>query len=330
MILATAQVPTSASPPADAAVLPIAVETVQRRVPDDVLSPPESVPPVDQTSGVPPVAVPPPVEAVPQTVPPATEPVPVEPLAMPVDPTTPQPDVVVLGRSRRGDPLESVNAQSFDATQSVDRAVVGPVALAYKKSVPAPIRDGLRNFLANLREPVVFVNYLLQLKPGKAGETLGRFAVNTTVGAAGLFDVAKRKPFRLPRRRNGFANTLGYYGVKPGPFFFLPLIGATTLRDLLGNGIDQFVPIGPIRPFSGTAYTVPIAVLSALDYRAEIDEDLERLRAKQDPYAAVRRFYLERRQAEIDALRGEPPKADAPRSVWPRAVLDTDPVPSGN
>ena len=211
----------------------------------------------------------------------------------------------MIGRSRRGDPLADVNAQSYAAVQAVDKALIGPAARAYRKSLPSPLRSGLRNFLANLREPVVAINYLLQLKPGKAAETVARFAVNSTVGVLGVVDMAKRKPFRLPRRRNSFANTLGYYGVKPGPFFFLPLIGATTLRDLLGNvGEQLLVPVGPIRPFRGRGYTLPVGVLSALDYRAEFDDEIEAFRSTTDPYAAERRFYLERRQAEIDRLRG--------------------------
>lgn len=214
-------------------------------------------------------------------------------------------EIVVTGRNRRGDPLAPINAESFEVTQAVDKAVVGPVARAYQKSVPRPIRKGLRNFLANLREPVVAVNYLLQLKPGKAAETLGRFGINSTVGAAGLFDIAKRRPFKLPRRRNGFANTLGYYGVKQGPFFYLPLIGPTTLRDFVGNGIDQAVsPASFVKPFNDPKFIVPIVVLSALDRRAEFDEEIEELRASRDPYAAARKYYLDGRQAEIDALRG--------------------------
>lgn len=213
-------------------------------------------------------------------------------------------EVVVTGRSRAGDPLQDLNVATFEASQSVDRALVGPASKAYRKQVPKPLRSGLRNFLNNLREPVVFINYILQLKIGKACETVGRFAVNTTIGLVGTMDVAKKKPFYLPRQRNGFANTLGFYGVKPGPFFFAPLLGPTTVRDLIGNLVDQFVPIGPIRPFEGRATTIPIAVLSALDYRAEFDDELERQRATADPYAAAKRYYLERRQAEIDELRG--------------------------
>ncbi|MDI1295677.1 MAG: VacJ family lipoprotein, partial [bacterium] len=150
-----------------------------------------------------------------------------------------QPDIVVTASSGKGvsDPLAGVNAASFDAAQAVDAAIVGPVALAYKTKVPEPVRNGLRNFLYNLREPSIFVNYLLQLKPGKAAETVGRFAVNSTIGVAGLFDFAKRRPFHLPRRPNGFADTFGYYGIRTGPYLFLPLFGPTTVRDLIGDGL---------------------------------------------------------------------------------------------
>lgn len=233
-----------------------------------------------------------------------------------------EPEIIVTARSRRGDPLEPVNAESFAVTQAVDEALVGPVALAYKKAVPGPIRKGLRNFLSNLREPVVAVNYLLQLKPGKAAETIGRFGINSTVGAAGLFDIAKRRPFKLPRRRNGFANTLGYYGVKPGPFFYLPLIGPTTLRDFVGNTLDQTIsPIGLIKPFNKPTFIIPAAVLSALDYRAEFDEEIEEFRASRDPYAASRKYYLDGRQAEIDALRGITPVPIAVPSIPPIDLL---------
>ena len=225
----------------------------------------------------------------------------------------PRDDVVVTARDARGDPLMGLNAQVLDVAEGVDKAVVGPVALAYERNVPDPLRSGLRNFLNNLREPVVFANYLLQLKFGKAAETAGRFALNTTIGAAGLFDMAKRKPFRLPFRRNSFANTLGYYGVGTGPFLFLPLVGPTTLRDLLGTVVDQtLIPIQPIRLSGGLAYTVPIGVLSALDYRARIEPNLQRQRATGDPYAALRRDYLARRKAEIDRLHGRRPAPAAP------------------
>ncbi len=216
-------------------------------------------------------------------------------------------DIVVTARPRHvpGDPLQSVNAKAFAVTQVADDAVVAPASRVYVHAVPTPVRDGLRNFLNNLHEPVASIAFLLQMKPGKSAETLGRFAINTTVGAAGLFDIAKRKPFHLPRRRNGFANTLGYYGVKPGPFLFLPLIGPTTVRDLFGGAVDGFVlptAVGP--PFGSPAFTVPTGVIRGLDRRAVLNGQLETQRTESsDPYAARRANYLKRRQAEIDALR---------------------------
>jgi len=226
--------------------------------------------------------------------------------------------IVVTARpdSQPGDPMLQLNAQSFEVVQDVDEALVGPVAMAYKDAVPKPVRHGIRNFLRNLTEPIVALNFLLQLKPGKAAETVGRFAINSTIGIGGLFDVAKRDPFKLPYRRNGFANTLGYYGVEPGAYLFLPLIGPTTVRDLVGGTIDGLLlPTVVGAPFNDPYFTLPAATLSALQGRIQIDEQLNALRNQSgDPYMAARDFYLKRRQAEIDALKGKVqyPDADLP------------------
>lgn len=249
-------------------------------------------------------------EALPASQPPAS--------ANPQAPASEQGAIVVTARpdSMPGDPMVQLNAESFEIVQDVDEALVGPVAMVYKDAIPKPIRHGLRNFLRNLTEPIVAINFLLQLKPGKAAETVGRFAINTTVGIGGLFDVAKRPPIRLPYRRNGFANTLGYYGVEPGPYLFLPLIGPTTVRDLVGGAIDGlFLPTVVGNPFNNIAFTLPAATLSALQGRIQIDEQLQALRTRsKDPYLDARDFYLRRRQAEIDALRGRVayPDADLP------------------
>lgn len=257
------------------------------------------------------------------------------PPAVPIPAVQPPPEpatdtIVVSGRTAPtpGDPMQGVNVQSFEVTQRVDEALVGPVALAYERSVPKPIRSGLRNALRNLNEPVVFLNFLLQLKPGKAIETLGRFTVNSTIGIAGLIDVAKKPPFRLPHRPNGFAYTMGYYGVKPGPYMFLPLIGPTTLRDLIGGGLDRLVlPQAIGEPFNRAYYSIPTGLVSSLDRRAELDEQFTRLRTESaDPYAAFRDFYLQKRQAEIDALHGRMVSSPAPApSVAPPTA---DPMPA--
>jgi len=245
-------------------------------------------------------------------------------------------EIIVTGRRPSpDDPLEDLNSTSFEATQAVDEAIVAPVAFAYKEILPRPIRSGLRNFLHNLGEPIVFLNYMLQLKPNKAAETFGRFAINTTLGAAGLVDVAKRKPFNLPYRHNGFANTLGYYGVKQGPYFYLPLIGSTTLRDFIGNRLDQLIlPTVLGRSIFKPKFVIPMAVLSDLNGRIEFDDELTEIRATRDPYVAARSYYLRKRQAEIDALHGRgvstvPVTVPAPTSSDPTpAPAPASPVPA--
>ncbi|CAN5228578.1 hypothetical protein BH09PSE3_BH09PSE3_11020 [soil metagenome] len=227
-------------------------------------------------------------------------------------------DIVVRARRKSvpGDPFQGANVKSFEVTQAVDQAVVRPVARGYQRIIPDPIRSGIRNIINNLREPVVFLNFMLQLKPGKAAETVARFAVNTTVGVGGAFDMAKRKPFRLPRRPNGLGNTLGYYGVGPGPFFFLPLIGPTSLRDLIGDNVDRLVlPVVVGKPFNKPLYAIAIGTFSSLDQRAEYDEKLQELRESTgDPYTARREDYLRSRQNSIDALHSQKWRDAHPRA----------------
>jgi len=243
-------------------------------------------------------------------------------------------DIVVLGRKPvPEDPMVQLNAKSFEVAQSVDESIVAPIAFAYGDIVPRPVRKGLQNFLHNLGEPVVFLNFLLQLKFDKAAETLGRFAINTALGAGGLVDVAKRKPFYLPRRENGFANTLGYYGVKPGPYFYLPLVGPTTLRDFIGGRLDLILlPAFLPKVFGKPEVVVPVWVLKELGRRIDFEDELQDIRATRDPYVAARNYYLQKRQAEIDALHGRKvptvkPPAAAPTSQNPApAPISLNPV----
>lgn len=239
-------------------------------------------------------------------------------------------DIVVTARRRSAsDPLESVNIESFAITQAIDIAVIRPVAKTYQKILPAPMRDGIRNILNNLREPVSFLNFLLQHKIGRAAHTLGRFVVNTTIGIGGLVDVARRKPFKLRHRPNGFANTLGFYGVKTGAFLVIPLVGPTTVRDLIGSTVDRFMlPFVVGGPFRKPAVTITLGVFGTLDQRAQFDETLEALRQdKRKAYQATREFYLARRQAEIDELRGKGRYVVRPNpgSVKPLIVEAPDP-----
>ena len=254
------------------------------------------------------------------------------PLLSPIVPTDDaQTTIVVTAREGPppGDPAEAVNEMAFGAAQSVDNAFAGPVARAYQRGIPEPIRDGLQNFLNNLNEPIVFLNFLLQFKIGKAFETVGRFAVNSTIGAVGLFDVAKKQPFALPRRSNGLANTLGFYGVGPGPYLYLPLIGSTTVRDLFGQVVDlSLLPTAVGPPLTSPAVSSSRGVVSSVIERVEKDEIFTRVQQSGNPYAAMREYYLKKREAEIDVLKGKRCNADI--NLNELEYMDSLPVTSGD
>lgn len=219
-------------------------------------------------------------------------------------------EIVVEGEygPPEGDPMAAVNEASYRIVQDIDEVLIGPIAYGYRDGLPRPIRDGLGNVVRNLREPVNFLNFLLQFKIGDAFETLGRFAINSTIGVGGLFDVAGGDAIGLPYRRNGFANTLGYYGVDTGAYLYLPIAGATTVRDLIGDTLDQaVVPFAVGKPFNTPEYAVPYFIVSNLDARLEFDTELERIGETVDPYAARRDSYLYYREREIALLKGEEP-----------------------
>ncbi len=218
-------------------------------------------------------------------------------------------EIVVEGEigPPKADPLETVNEDSYRITQAVDKAVLEPVAYAYRDGLPEPFRDGLGNVVRNLGEPSNALNYLLQGKVGKAFETLGRLAINSTLGVGGLFDVAGKQGIGLPYRRNGFANTFGYYGVGSGAYLYLPVTGATTVRDLIGSTLDQaLLPFAVGKPFNKPAYAATYFVVNGLDQRLSFDEEIASIAASDDPYRLRRETYLAQRRRDIAALKGEP------------------------
>lgn len=202
-----------------------------------------------------------------------------------------------------GDPLEGINRTMFRIFQAVDKAVFRPLALGYRHVVPRPVRSGVRNFFSNLGEPIVFLNDALQLRPRRAVRTFGRFTINSVLGVGGLIDVAT--PEALPHHDNGFGSTMAFYGVKSGPYVFVPFLGPTTLRDLAGGiGDGMVLPTVVGVPFDRIEYQIPRAVITGLDQRAEADDELQSLyRTALDPYATLRSVYLQNRAAQIRALK---------------------------
>lgn len=226
-------------------------------------------------------------------------------------------EIVVEGEygPPKSDPLESVNEESYRLTQAVDQSLVKPLANIYNAGLPEPVRDGLGNVVRNLGEPSNALNFLLQGKVGKAFETLGRLAINSTIGVGGLFDVAGKKA-DLPYRRNGFGNTMGYYGIGPGPYLFMPVTGPTSARDIIGLTLDQaLLPFVVGKPFDRPSYTIPYFIVNSLDQRVAFDREIATIQNSDDPYRLRRETYLAMRRRDIAQLKGEQVSEEDARSL---------------
>lgn len=136
------------------------------------------------------------------------------------------------------DPLEPLNRFVFGVNDRVDGTIVKPVAQVYSDLTPKPVRDCVTNFMDNLWFPVYFVNYILQGRMEKAGKSLFRFITNSTMGVLGIFDPASE--FGLEKDTTGFGDTLGSWGIEPGPYLVLPVFGPSTFRGTIGLGADYF------------------------------------------------------------------------------------------
>ncbi len=205
------------------------------------------------------------------------------------------------------DPAEPVNRAVFDANMAVDKAVVRPLAQAYQDHVPPQVRRGIHNVTANLNEPTVATNDLLQGNLGRAWTSARRFAINTTAGAAGIVDRAAE--WNLPPHSADFGQTLAVWGVGEGPFIELPALGPSNLRDAIGSAVGMaFDPLSlpgiPALNYLGYAKTGAGFVDARAAHLADLDE-LEKTAI--DFYATLRSVYRQHRQAEIEeAKRGTP------------------------
>ena len=190
------------------------------------------------------------------------------------------------------DPWESWNRGVYGVNNKLDRAVALPVAKAYVRHVPGGIRKSVNNFFANVITPGVMVNDALEGKFKNAASDLGRFLLNTVVGFGGLFDPASSAG--LDRNYADFGLTLGHWGVHQGPFFELPILGPSTVRDGLGKVPDYYLRPTTYIPSDwivGYVLWLPAAV----DARAELLPLQPTLDQAYDPYAVIRDAYLSRR-----------------------------------
>jgi phospholipid-binding lipoprotein MlaA len=197
------------------------------------------------------------------------------------------------------DPFEPFNRQMYAFNDGLDRAVLEPAAKGYRAVTNEPVRQGVSNFLGNLREPVTFANELLQGRPVAAAGTFGRFVINTTVGIAGVFNPAEA--VGIERTREDFGQTLGVWGVAPGPYLVLPLISSTSPRDLGGSAVDVFLnPINYAEFDGDDAFNISARVLGVLAGRESAIETIDSVRETQlDPYTTLRRFHIQNRDRQI-------------------------------
>jgi phospholipid-binding lipoprotein MlaA len=209
------------------------------------------------------------------------------------------------------DPFEGGNRVMFEVNQVLDQALLRPVSVVYRAVVPDFAQDGVRNFMNNLNSPVIFTNDLLQGETDRAGQTLLRFGINSTIGLGGLIDVAKE--LDMPYHDEDFGQTLGTWGAGEGPYFYLIVMGPSNVRDFSGFVVDRAIdPLTYVNWGDGDLQYAPLArtVLNVIDLRARNIETLDEIeRSSVDYYASIRSLY---RQSRADAIRNGAPSTDLP------------------
>ncbi|HEY5007804.1 MAG TPA: VacJ family lipoprotein [Caulobacteraceae bacterium] len=218
-----------------------------------------------------------------------------------------------------GDPWERLNRLNYAIESALDRHLIIPITHFYKAITPGPIGRGIHNALVNLSEPTVFINDVLQGRIKQAEVTAGRFVTNSTIGVAGLIDVANK--WGMPHHNNEFGVTLGHWGVHSGPYMYLPLGGPTTLRDLVGVGADLLMDPFHWASFASQGEVNGVRlVVGGLDTREAVEAQLNSLLSDAtDPYATLRSVYLQNKQSEIDGDTAplDLPSFDAPVTPAP-------------
>jgi phospholipid-binding lipoprotein MlaA len=198
------------------------------------------------------------------------------------------------------DPLEPLNRQTLELNLFFDRILLKPVAQVYSTVIPEEGRDALRRALDNMKEPVVVINNVLQGEIDRAGTSVGRFAVNTTIGVGGFLDVAAK--WGLEKQSGDFGQTLFAWGFPEGPYLIAPLLGPSNPRDLIGMGTDAYID-----PFSFLATAKDLDeieitrfLLDGVDQRARNIDILDDLQKNSlDFYAQLRSLATQHRAAEL-------------------------------
>jgi len=201
------------------------------------------------------------------------------------------------------DPLEPMNRVIFDLNEVTDRAIMKPAAEAYVAVTPSPVRKAINNFFGNLQDVVSFANDVLQGKGTKAANDFTRVALNSSFGLLGLLDIATEAG--IERGDEDFGQTLGAWGIGPGPYLVLPFFGPSSVRDGVGLVVDsQTHPIAQVESVPERNSATALRLLNARANLLGTEKLLEQ--AALDKYTFLRGAYLQRRQSQV--FDGKPPK----------------------
>ena len=203
------------------------------------------------------------------------------------------------------DCFEGLNRATFSLNQGLDKVIFKPVAKGYRK-LPSPIRSGTSNALENISSLITIPNNILQGEFRKAGINTGRFAVNTTVGILGIFDVATKMDFPEYERED-YGQTFGAWGIGAGCYIVLPVVGPSTVRDAFGSfvnvlGGDPYynASVHGNNQYLDKDIYMTTKIISGIDFRAKNLESIDNLeKNSMDFYASVRSLYLQDRQQKI-------------------------------
>jgi len=194
------------------------------------------------------------------------------------------------------DPLEDINKIFFYTNGALDFVIFEPLAKVYRFVTPKFARQSMRSAFSNLSLPVVVINKLLQFQIQNATETFSRFAINSTIGVFGLFDIASI--WGLEEHNSDFGTTLHHYGVEDGIYLVLPLFGPTTVRDAIGIGFDSI--FDPRTWLLKTNFRLGLYVTQGVVHREQIIEPVNFLvKNSKDPYSAVRAWTFQQRNLEL-------------------------------
>jgi len=211
----------------------------------------------------------------------------------------------IEGPTEPQDPFERYNRAMYQFNESFDRNVAVPVAEAYRNVVPDPINKGISNFFRNLDDVVVVINDVLQLKFEQAAQDATRIIFNTTFGLLGFIDVSTS--WDLPKHNEDFGQTLGYWGVPPGPYFIIPFLGPSTIRDSAGLATDYLYFDPVLNQVDDVTLKWSLFTLNLVDLRADLLGVKGLLdTAALDPYIFTREAYLQRRRNRV--YDGNPPQ----------------------